>query len=149
MLKAAIRTLDEVEENQRELYRQEGEVFVLSVEGARGWGNEIIDGLKTTLGKLRQEKGDLETRLKPYDGLDPTSAWEALQKVKEFAAIDPKKEADRLAEEKINAQVGQIKSMYETEKRSLTASMQRLNERSAASKPRATRSRRPCAAICA
>jgi hypothetical protein len=33
MLKAAIRTLDEVEEAQRELYRQEGEVFVLNVEG--------------------------------------------------------------------------------------------------------------------
>jgi hypothetical protein len=120
MLKAAIRTLEEVEEAQRELYRQEGEVFVLNVEGALGWGNENIDGLKTTLGKLRQEKGDLEGRLKPYDGLDPTVAWEALQKVKEFAAIDPKKEADRLAEEKINAQVSQIKSIYETEKRSLT-----------------------------
>jgi hypothetical protein len=119
MLKAAIRTLEDVEETQRDLYRQEGEVFVLNVEGALGWGNENIDGLKTTLGKLRQEKGDLETRLKPYDGLDPTAAWEALQKVKEFAAIDPKKEADRLAEEKINAQVGQIKSMYETEKRAL------------------------------
>ena len=120
MLKAAIRTLDEVEEPQRELYRQEGEVFVLNVEGALGWGNENIGGLKSALGKLRQERGDLETRLKPYDGLDPAAAWEALEKVKAFAAIDPKKEADRLAEEKINAQVGQIKSMYETEKRALT-----------------------------
>ena len=36
MLKAAIRTLDEVEEGQRELYRQEGEVFVLNVDGALG-----------------------------------------------------------------------------------------------------------------
>ena len=36
MLKAAIRTLDEVEEGQREVYRQDGEVFVLNVEGAPG-----------------------------------------------------------------------------------------------------------------
>jgi hypothetical protein len=52
MLKAAIRTLDEVEEGQRELYRQEGEVFVLNVDGALGWGNENIDGLKTEVARF-------------------------------------------------------------------------------------------------
>jgi hypothetical protein len=126
MLKAAIRSLEEVEEGQRSLYRQEGEIFVLNVEGALGWGNENIEGLKGTLGKLRADKSSLEDRLKPYDGLDATAARDALKKVEEFTAIDPKKEADRIAQEKINAQVGQIKSMYEGEKKTLTDRLDRF-----------------------
>ena len=126
MLKAAIRTLEEVEEAQRGLYRQEGEIFVLNVEKALGWGNEDIEGLTRTLGKLRQEKGELETKLKPFDGLDATAARDALKKVEEFTAIDPKKEVDRIAQEKINDQVGQIKSMYEAEKQTLTTRLDRF-----------------------
>ncbi len=121
-LKAAVRTLDEVEEAHRPLYRQEGEMHVLDVEGALGWGNENIEGLKGTLGKLRKEKGDLETNLRLYDGLDATAARDALKKVEEFATLDPKKEADRLAEEKARAKVQQIQSMFDTEKSGLVRS---------------------------
>ena len=125
-IKAAIKTLDEVAETHRALYRQEGEIFVLDTEPALGWGTENIEGLKGTLGKLRKERGDLEAIARNFDGLDATAAREALKKVEEFANIDPKKEADRLAEEKARAKVSQIQSMFDTERAGLVKSRDAL-----------------------
>lgn len=118
-LKAAVTSLDQVDEGLRPLYRQQGEgdtqFFVLDVEPSLGWNNEHIEGLKTTLGKLRKEKGDLEQSLRSYDGLDAQAARDAMKKVEEFASIDPKKEADRLAEAKVNERLSQVKGLHQQE----------------------------------
>jgi len=114
-LKAALQNLEGLDETTAKLYRQEGEIFVLDVETSMGWGNENIEGLKTTVGKLRKESGEFASRLKAYDGIDPATTRDALKRLEELSAIDPEKEADRLAEVKAQAKITQIAAMHQKE----------------------------------
>ena len=106
-LKAQLENLDGLDEATSALYKQDGERFILDVEGVNGFALEDVGGLKTALGKERKtakEATDALARYKDPDSgelLDPEAARAASARVTELEAIDPDKEADKLAKEKI------------------------------------------------
>lgn len=121
MLKAIIDNLESVPEAVRGEYRpgtaddgQEGK-FVLQVEGSNGWGLEDVSGLKNALGRERTRADKAESKIKKFGDLDPEAAREAIEKIAEFQAIDPKKEGDRIAKEKIDAAIKQIVEKHSVE----------------------------------
>lgn len=117
MLKALVRDINEVEEAHRGFYLEKDGVFYLNVTPVDGYVLDNVDQLKSTVGALRKEKGDLEAKVKAYGDLDPTKARDALKKVEELAAFDPAKEADKIAEERFKAREAQLKTLHETEVR--------------------------------
>jgi hypothetical protein len=124
-LKAIVDALDGVAEGIRENYRAgtkeeglEGK-FVLSVEGSDGWGLENVSGLKTALGQERTKAEQAERKVKKFGDLDPDAARAAIEKVAEFETLDPKKEADRLAQVKIDAATKQLVEKHNEETRNL------------------------------
>lgn len=125
MPKAIITKLEDVTEALRGEYRPgtaaeglEGK-FVLSVEGQDGWGLENVNGLKNALSTERTEHNNAKQQLKAFEGLDPAAARQAIDKVKELGTLDPKKDVDRLVEEKVNAQLGQLNERHGNEKSAL------------------------------
>lgn len=108
-LKAIVEDLEQVEESLRDHYTETEEgKFVLAVESAGGYALEDVSGLKSSLEKERGQRQKLEKTIKDFDGLDPKAAREAMEKLEELSGLDPAKEADRLAEEKVKAREKQI-----------------------------------------
>lgn len=120
-IKAIIAKLEDANENVRSLYRagtaEEGAEgkFVLDVEAADGFNLENVSGLKTALSAERSTTGQLRGQLKAFEGLDPEKARAAIAKVEELGTLDPKKDVDRLVEEKVQAQLGQITERHNGE----------------------------------
>lgn len=116
MLKAIVDSLDDVAEPLHEFYRQEGDRYILDLDGVED--HPKTQGLKSALDKergnkktLAQERKELEDRLKAYEDLDPEEARAALQRQRE---IEEKKlldegEIDKLLEQR----TGNMKSDYE------------------------------------
>jgi hypothetical protein len=115
MLKALVRDINEVDEALRQFYVEKDGVHYLNVTPVDGYVLDNVDQLKSTVGALRKEKGDLEKKVQVYGDLDPTKARDALKKVEEFAAFDPAKEADKIAEERFKAREAQLKTLTESE----------------------------------
>ena len=125
MLKAIVDSLDGVAEGLRTNYRAgtkeeglEGK-FVLSVEGQDGWALENISGLKTALGRERTRADTAEGKIKKFGDLDPDAARTAIGRVAELEAIDPKKEADKIAQVKIDAATRQLVEKHNQEMQGL------------------------------
>ena len=117
-LKAILDNLDNVPEALKSEYKAgtagsptEGK-FVLDVENVGGFALEDVSGLKTALGTERTLHGQTKDRVKAFEGIDPQAAKDAIAKVAEFGQLDPKKDVDRLVEEKLNAQLGQIRDQH-------------------------------------
>lgn len=114
MLKAIVDTLDSVNEQARVFYRagtaDEGldGKFVLKVETVSGFSLENVEGLKSALGRERTRADRAEGKIKKFGDLDPDAARSAIDRVAELEAIDPKKEADKLAQAKIDAATKQL-----------------------------------------
>jgi len=105
-LKARLEALEGLDDSVKGLYRQDGEVFLLDVEGVDGWALEDIGGLRTTVQKERKAAREATAALSAYklpDGnfLDPTDALDAIVRVEEFSKLDPEKDAEKLAAKKI------------------------------------------------
>jgi hypothetical protein len=120
MLKALVKDLNEVDEGLRQYYVEKEGVHYLNVTPIDGYVLDNVDKLKSTVGALRKEKDDLETKFKAYADLDPAKAREAIKKVAEFTAIDPAKEADRIAEERLKARDEQLKTLHANELKTLS-----------------------------
>jgi len=125
VLKSIIDKLEDVTEGFRGEYRPgtaeeglEGK-FVLSVEGRDGWGLENVNGLRTALSTERTALNAEKAKNKSFEGIDPVKAREALAKVEELGTLDPKKDVDRLVEEKVQAQIGQLNERHNGEKQTL------------------------------
>ena len=54
-------------------------------------------------------------RLKAFEGLDPDKAKEAIAKIEELGTLDPKKDTDRIVEEKVKAQLDQVTERHTSE----------------------------------
>jgi hypothetical protein len=108
MLKAIIESMDSVPEGLREHYTEKDGKFVLGVEAVNGYALEDVTGLKTALGKERSSRESLEKAVAKYKDIDPEKAREAMTKLAELADIDPKKEADKLAQAKVDAIKSQL-----------------------------------------
>lgn len=125
-LKAIIDKLDSVDEGLRTNYRAgtkeeglEGK-FVLSVEGQDGWGLENVSGLKTALGRERTRADNAEKKVVKFGDLDPDTVKTSLDRLTELETLDPKKEADRLAQAKIDAATKQLVEKHNQEMQDLT-----------------------------
>jgi hypothetical protein len=134
VLKAIIAKLEDANENVRSLYRagtaEEGTEgkFVLDVEPADGFTLENVDGLKSALSAERTAHGQAKAKVKAFDGLDPEVARAAIAKVEELKDLDPKKDVDRIVEEKVGAQLTQLNDRHQSE---LTALNKRIARRDA------------------
>lgn len=127
MLKSIIDKLEDVNEGFRGEYRPgtadeglEGK-FVLSVEGRDGWGLENVNGLRTALSTERTALQNEKAKTRAFEGIDPEKAREAIAKIAELGTLDPKKDVDRLVEEKVQAQIGQLNDRHKTELDGLTS----------------------------
>lgn len=117
-LKSVIAKLEDAAENVRSLYRAgtadekaDGK-FILDVEPSEGFTLENVDGLKNALSAERTETGRLKAVNKAFDGIDPEKARTAIAKVDELGTLDPKKDMDRLVEEKVQAQLTQVNERH-------------------------------------
>jgi hypothetical protein len=125
MLKSVIDSLDAVDEGFRSHYKAgtaeqglDGK-FILDVEAFNGFGLENVDGLKNALSSERTALAAEKARTKAFEGLDPVAAKDAVAKIKELGTLDPKKDVDRLVEEKLNAQLTQLNDRHTSEKTQL------------------------------
>lgn len=107
-LKAVVETIDSIPEAVRGLYKEAEGKFVLDVEPVEGYALEDVSGLKTTLGKEMSLRKRLEKDVLKFKDIDPDKAREALAKLEEIGSIDPNKEADRLASERLEVAKRQL-----------------------------------------
>jgi len=102
-LEYTIDSIEGLDENTASLYRQEGELFVLDVEGLPEPPSPQVEepvALKNTLTKVRQEKRDIERKLKQYKGVDVNEYHQnrqELQEIKEAEEMRKQEEADEIA----------------------------------------------------
>ena len=133
-IKAIVAKLEDAAENVRSLYRagtaDEGleDKFVLDVEASDGFNLENVEGLKTALSSERTEHGKTKAKVKDFEGIDPVKAKEAIAKIEELGTLDPKKDVDRLVDEKVKAQLDQVNERHQNE---LTARDKKIEGRDA------------------
>lgn len=115
-LDAVVESLDVVDESVKGLYvqNQEGK-YILNVKPTAGYSLENVDGLKSALQKERGRAKDLETRVSSLGDIDPTEVQAKLQRLAELESLDPAKEADKLAETKIQAKVEQMAQKHQND----------------------------------
>lgn len=102
MPKAIVDTLDGLPEPLAAEYEaQEDGRFRLKVEGSDGFELENVAGLKSGLEKERARRLALTEAAAKFEGIDPEAAREALARVEELRSVDPAKQAEVLASEKI------------------------------------------------
>lgn len=108
--------VDEVPEGMADHYtkREDGK-FQLAIEAPEGWALEDVSGLKSAFSKEMENRKALERKVKAFGDLDPDHAREAVAKWNEFKDIDPKKDADRIAQEKFEALQGQLGKKHQAE----------------------------------
>jgi len=120
-LKAIIDSLDGLDEGLKSHYRAgtadegtEGK-FVLAVDGVGGFALENVTGLKSALGAERTARERAEGQIAKFKDLDPDKARRALEEVEQLKAIDPAKEADKLANTKFEAAKAQLIEAHSAE----------------------------------
>lgn len=113
-IKAIVDKLDDVNEALRGEYREgtadeglEGK-FVLAVEGSGGYALENVEGLKSALSKERGKREQLERDVVKFKDIDPDKARTAFAELEELKALDPNKEADKIANSKVEAAKAQL-----------------------------------------
>lgn len=115
-LKALLDNLDGLNEAiQAEYTKTDDGKFRLNVEPVGGMALENVEGLKSTLGKVKRERDDFKSKVANFGDLDPDKARDALVKVEELSAIDPEKEADKLANKKVEAMKTQLAEKHAAE----------------------------------
>lgn len=131
-LKAIVDSLDSINEAVRGEYREgtadeglEGK-FVLAVEGVNGYALENVSGLKSALGKERTAREKLESDVVKFKDLDPDKARQALTELEELKALDPNKEADKIANSKFEAAKAQLLEKHRGELEAATGEITNL-----------------------
>jgi hypothetical protein len=138
MLKAVVSDINTVEEAYRALYVQKDGKFFLNVVAAEGYELDNVQGLKSALGNERNNVAVLKEQLKPYEGLDAAAARTAIERIAAFGditpdaartavetaarltALDPVKQADQIANEKLEALKGQLTAQWTQRETELT-----------------------------
>lgn len=138
MLKAVVTDINAVEEGHRGFYVEKSGKFFLNVTPTDGYELDNVSGLKTALGAERNNVAVLNEKLKPYQDLDATAARTAMERIAAFgditpdaaktavetaarlAALDPAKEADKIANEKLETLKGQLTAQFNLRETELT-----------------------------
>jgi hypothetical protein len=126
-LKAVVEKLDDAPEAVRSFYQEKDGKFVLGVEEAGGFSLEDVSGLKSALHKERGSREQFEREVGRFKDIDPDKAREALAKFEEFSKLDPAKEADKIAETKLEAIKAQLVGAHDTEIKTREERIQRLS----------------------
>lgn len=108
--------LEGIPEGIREHYKKlDDGTHVLDVTADKGYELANTGNLKTSLSQERARADKAENALRKFDDIDPDKAKEAIRKMAEFATINPEKEADRLANEKVEAIKTQLVEQHSNE----------------------------------
>lgn len=102
-LKAKISSLTDVPESLRSEYKREGDSYVLDVEGVGGLSLEDVTGLRSALSKERTTREALEGKVSKFGDLTPESLADMRARLDVFTKLDPSKDAERIAEEKMKS----------------------------------------------
>lgn len=98
-----------------EYVEREGKFF-LDVSPVEGYSLEDVGGLKATLGAERTQLSKLNKQIEKFKDLDPSVDWGSLKnELDELKSIDPKKEADKLANTKFEAARTQLLTKHQGE----------------------------------
>ena len=122
-LKATVKSLDEVQDELRDLYVQDGDVFVLDVDDKDfktqlqefRTNNIDLSRRNRELETLAQEAETLRTEIEKFKDIDPERAREALTKL---SAIEEKKlmdagQLDEVVEQRLAQRTERMKADYE------------------------------------
>ncbi len=112
-LKATLESLEGLDDTMKVLYKPHDGKFRIDVEGVEF--AEDVAALKNAFARTKEEASTAKAALKSFDGLDAEAAREALAKVEEFSKIDPAKEADKLAQQRVDAWVAKESKKYQAE----------------------------------
>ena len=104
-LKRVLDTIDGVDAGLAKLYvKSDDGKYRLDVEG----DDDALVVLKGVVSKERSLRESAEKRVAAFKGLDPDVVRETLQRWDAVKDIDPTKEADKLAEQKVKAREAQL-----------------------------------------
>lgn len=106
----------EIEDENNPMHAHNGR-YVLDVAPVAGVAIDHTEGLKSSLSQARTERDDANKKLQTFDGIDPIDVKTKLEKLEKLQKIDPTKEADKLADEKVQA----VKDAAQKEVAKLTA----------------------------
>jgi|DEB0MinimDraft_4_1074332.scaffolds.fasta_scaffold03342_3 uncharacterized phage infection (PIP) family protein YhgE len=126
MLKAVYETTDEIPENLREYYAEsDAGGYILSVSDESGYALENVQGLKSTLGKLKDRATKAEEGLKQYSaiGRSPQELAEALQQL-ESLRITQGEESEAIS--RMRAELDNVKRSARENIEQATAPIQSL-----------------------
>lgn len=118
-LLAVVDSLEGLDESTAALYRAEGERFVLDIEPVDGFALENVTGLKAALQSERTAKDEAVKLAKAFEGLDPSTVREALEKVESMKNWTPD---DKLAQQ-IEAKTKEVASSKQAEIDALMAKL--------------------------
>lgn len=92
--------------------------MILDVTSASGYGLDNVEQLKSTLGSERAAREKAEGELAPFKELKakPDDLKAKLEKLGTLEALDPDKEADKIAEQKVAGIKQQLVDQHNTEK---------------------------------
>ncbi len=114
---------DQVPESLSEFYVEQSDGRVrLDVETGNGWELSDTSALKSALSKERAAAQEAQKGLRAFEGLDPTSARDALGKVEEMANFNP----EQRVEEAIKVREKQIFAKHQTEIESVKGEAEHL-----------------------
>ncbi len=128
-LPTLIDSLEAVAEPFRSEYKAtaDGKFLLDTVPHESGWALENVTALKVTVGKERNRANDAEKKVKAYasfDGLDPEQVKTSLTRLTELEALDPAKEADKIAETKYKNRLDDLVKQHKTKEETLTSALQ-------------------------
>ncbi|WFU52306.1 hypothetical protein QA639_21610 [Bradyrhizobium pachyrhizi] len=144
MLKAVVTDLNELDEGLRGYYVAKDGKFFLNVTPIDGFQLDNTQGLKTALGAERNNVAVLKSQLQPYEGLDAAAARTAIERVTAFgditpdaartavetaarlSALDPTKEAEQIANTKVETLKGQLQAQWTVRETELTTTVKNL-----------------------
>lgn len=105
-LKAFVSDVSTLDESVQSMYKETEGGYVLDVEEADGYSLENVSGLKSALGKERSSVDELTKKVrkyeKQYEGVDPEEYRTVKAEYERLVGLDPEKEADKIADAKIN-----------------------------------------------
>lgn len=89
--------------------------YQLAVESVEGFALENVTGLKNSLEATRGERDAAADKLKAYGDITPNQAKEGKTALNKLSTLDPEKDAEKIAETKIEAIKTQMKTEHDKE----------------------------------
>lgn len=105
-------SLDGIADPIKSEYTEKDGKFYLQVTPKDGFELDDVSGLKTALSRERGTRERLEREIKKFEGIDPEKAATLQQELDELKAIDPTKEADKIANTKFESAKSQLVDKY-------------------------------------